>query len=100
MSGSKEGTMDYEIKFWREVKNNLLHIIVGAIVTHTFLAYLSIWWIIIILLLLGAGREYWQYKRNKIQPLYIQIIDTLTLALGGLLWWFIITCFHINIDVL
>jgi hypothetical protein len=92
--------MNYEIRLGREIWNGLLHIIVGGIIAHVFLAYLSIWWIIPILLLLGAGREYWQYKRGKIQPLYIQIIDTLTLALGGILWWLVITHFNINVDIL
>lgn len=92
--------MNYEIRFWREVLNNTLHIIVGAVLAHTFLAYLPIWAILFILLLLGAGREYWQHARGKIQPWWIHTIDTLTLMLGGLIWYIIIISYHINIDLL
>lgn len=92
--------MKYEIRLGREIINNTMHIIVGAIIAHTFLAYLSIVYITVILLMIGAGREYWQYRKGKIQPLYIHIIDTLTIALGGIIWFLIITHFHINIDTL
>ena len=92
--------MEYEIRFWREVLNTLLHIFVGMVIAHTFLPYLAVWWIVPILLLLGAGREYWQHKRGKIQPLYIHIIDAVGFAFGGLLWWVLITHFGINVDLL
>ena len=92
--------MIYEIRFWREVLNGILHVIVGAVLAHTFLAYIPIWAILLVLLVLGAGREYWQFRRGKIQPLYIHIIDTLTLMLGGLAWFLIITYFNINVDIL
>ena len=92
--------MNYEIKLGREIINNILHIIVGAIIAHTFLAYLPIYYILGILLIIGAGREYWQYRKGKIQPLYIHIIDTVTLTLGGLLWFLVITYFNLNINKL
>lgn len=92
--------MKYEIRFGREVWNSILHIVVGAVVAHTFLAYMPIWAILGILLFIGAGREYWQHARGKIQPWYIHLNDTVTLALGGLIWWLVITSFHINVDIL
>lgn len=92
--------MKYEIRFWREVLNSTLHILVGAIISHTFLAYLSISYILIILLLLGIGREYWQYKRGKIQPLWIQCIDAAGFVLGGLIWYLLVSHFGINVDLL
>jgi len=92
--------MIYEIRFWREVLNGALHVIVGAVLAHTFLAYIPIWAILLVLLVLGAGREYWQFRRGKIQPLYIHVIDTLTLVLGGLVWFLLITYFNINVDIL
>ena len=92
--------MKYEIRFGREIINTSLHIIVGGIIAHTFLPYLPIIWIIIILLLLGAGREYWQHIRGKIQPLYIHIIDAIGFPIGGLIWWLITMHFGINVDVL
>lgn len=90
----------YEIKLKREIWNGLLHIIVGAVVTHTFLSYLPIWLIVMILIVIGSIREYWQYKRNKIQPFYIQLIDVLTLVIGGLIWYCVVIYFHINVDIL
>jgi len=92
--------MTYEIRFWREVLNSFLHIVVGAVVAHTFLAYLPLWALLTILLVIGAGREYWQYRRGKRQPWWIHLNDTLTLALGGLIWYLVITHFGINVDIL
>jgi len=92
--------MNYEIKPLKEIWNGFLHIVVGIIVAHTFLPYLPLYAILLILLTLGIIREYIQFKRNKIQPLYIQIIDVLTIALGGLIWWLVITHFNINVDIL
>ena len=92
--------MKYEIRLGREIINNLLHLIVGAVVAHVFLAYLPLWALLGILLLLGAGREYWQHARGKIQPWWIHTIDTVTLALGGLVWFLLITYFNINVDIL
>ena len=92
--------MKYEIKLGREIINQSLHIIVGAVVAHTFLAYLSILLIIPILLLLGLIREVWQIKRGKIQPIWIQLLDSFTLMLGGVLWYAIINMFNINVDLL
>lgn len=92
--------MNYEIRLGREIINNLLHLIIGAAVAHTFLAYLPVWLILAVLLLAGAGREYWQHARGKIQPWWVHTIDTVTIALGGLIWWLIITHFNVNIDLL
>jgi len=92
--------MKYEIRFWREVLNSTLHILVGAILAHTFLAYLPLGFILYILFLLGIGREYWQYMRGKDQPWWIHLIDASGFVLGGLIWYLIITHFGINIDLL
>jgi len=92
--------MKYEIKFWREVKNGLLHLVLGAVVTHAFFPYVSLLLIIILLFALGCFREVWQYIRNKEQPLYIQIIDIVTIALGGVIWYWAIVYFNINVDLL
>ena len=92
--------MNYEIRFWREVWNSFLHILVGAVLAHTFLAYLPLWAILIILFVLGAGREYWQHRRGKLQPWWIHLNDVLTLMLGGLVWYLIVTHFGINVDIL
>jgi len=91
---------NYKITFWNEVKNNLLHILVGIVITHFILAYLPLWSIILILGVIGGGREYWQHRRGKIQPLYIHIIDTCTCILGGVVWYWFITTFNISIDLL
>lgn len=90
----------YEIRFWREVWNSLLHILIGMALAHVFLSPLPLWAIIVILLVLGIGREYWQYKRNKIQPLYIQIIDSIGFSIGGIIWWLIINQYNIQVDLL
>jgi len=92
--------MKYEIRLGREIINQSLHIIVGAVVAHTFLAYLNIWFIVLILLIAGTIREVWQSLRGKIQPLYIQVIDIATLILGGVLWYAAINIFNINVDLL
>lgn len=92
--------MKYEIRLGREIINGILHLIVGAIVAHTFLAYLPIIYILLILLLMGAVREYWQYRRGKEQPWWIHTIDTITIALGGLIWFLVIINFGINVDIL
>ena len=63
-------TKDYkfEFHFWKEVLNFILHILVGGIIAHTFLPYLPVFWILLILVGIGAGREVWQNLRGKIQP--------------------------------
>jgi len=93
---------NYKFKFvwWKEVINAILHIIIGAAVAHTFLPYLPVWLIVILLLLAGAIREYWQNQRGKIQPLWMSGIDAITIALGGLIWWALIMHFQINVDFL
>ena len=90
----------YKIKLGREIINGILHIVVGIVITHTFLSPLSLWKILLILFLLGMVREFWQYKRNKIQPLYIQIIDVITIVIGGIIWWIIINYYNIQVDLL
>ena len=92
--------MKYEIRFWREAWNQTLHVIVGAVVTHTFLPYLELEWILSILLMLGIIRERWQHLRGKIQHPYVHILDIFTIMLGGLLWYLIVTHFNINVDLL
>ncbi len=92
--------MKYPITLKGELLNQFGHIVLGFIVTHSYLSYLS-WYVIGILLLLsGAHREYKQHKRNKRQPWWIHIIDMVTIALGGLLWYGIKTYFNINVDML
>jgi len=94
--------MDYKFKFkfWVEVRNTLLHILVGGIIAHTFLPYLSIFWILFILVAIGAGREIWQQKRGKIQPIWMSTVDATSFGLGGCIWWCIITYYNINVDLL
>ena len=81
--------MDYKFKFkfWVEVRNTLLHILVGGVVAHTFIPYLSLWLILLILFALGVGREIWQNLRGKIQPIWISTVDALSFGLGGYIWW-------------
>lgn len=91
---------EYEIRVGREIRNGSLHVGLGAAFTHTFLPYLPAWAIIMMLILMGAGREYWQRRRGKIQPFYIHVIDTLTFGLGGLVWWGVKRKFKIDVDEL
>jgi len=91
---------EYEFRFWVEVRNTLLHILMGGLVAHTFLPYLSMWWIVIILFILGGGREIWQQLRGKIQPWWISTVDSISFSLGGYIWWLIITGYNINVDFL
>ena len=92
--------MKYPITLKGELLNQSGHIVLGFIVTHSYLAY-EVWYVIAgFLLLSGIHREWKQHKRNKRQPWWIHIIDTITIALGGLLWYGIKTYFNINVDVL
>ena len=90
----------FQFKFWVEVRNTLLHILVGGVVAHTFLPYLSLWLILLILFALGAGREVWQNLRGKIQPIWMSMIDAISFSVGGYVWWYIVTYYNINIDLL
>jgi len=92
--------MEYEIRLGREIRNGSLHIGAGAVIAHTLIPYLDWYWIVTILLMLGAAREYWQYRRGKIQPMYIHIIDTLTFGLGGLSWYYVKKRLNVNVDEL
>jgi len=94
--------MDYKFKFkfWVEVRNTFLHILVGGVVAHTFIPYLPLWLILLILFALGVGREIWQNLRGKIQPIWISTVDALSFGLGGYIWWYIVTLYNINVDLL
>ena len=95
-------TKDYKFKFvfWKEVVNFLLHVVVGGVIAHTFLPYLSIYWIVAVLFFLGAGRELWQQLRGKIQPIWMSTVDAISFSLGGFCWWLIMTAYNINVDFL
>ena len=95
-------TKDYVFKFvwWKEIINFVLHVLVGGIVAHTFLPYLKLWSILVILVAIGAGREIVQQLRGKIQPVWISTVDAISFGLGGLLWYFVITYYNINVDFL
>jgi len=90
----------YKFIWYKEIWNTIAHILVGAVVAHTFLPYLPLWLIVSILFVLGAGREIWQNRRGKIQPLWISTVDAVSFPVGGALWWWVITTYHINIDLL
>ena len=94
--------MDYKFKFkfWVEVRNTLLHILVGGTIAHTFIPYLSLWLILLILYILGTGREIWQNLRGKIQPFWMSTIDADSFCVGGYIWWYIIMYYNINVDLL
>ena len=93
--------MIYEIKFWREIRNGILHIGGGIVVTHMFLPYCPLWLILIILTTLGVIREWIQKViQKKWQPLYIQVIDVITIDLGGIIWYWYIVTHNINVDTL
>lgn len=89
-------TYEYKFELGKEILNFLLHVLVGGIVAHTFLVYLPLVWIIILLIIIGAGREIWQNLKGKKQPWWISTIDSLSFGLGGYLWWLIINHFNIN----
>lgn len=92
--------MKYPITLKGEIGNQLGHIALGFIIAHSYLAYESIYVIIVFLAMSGAYREWKQERRKKEQPWWVHIIDTATIALGGLLWYGIKTYFNINVDLL
>lgn len=85
--------MKYEIRFWREVRNQLLHIIIGMADTYTYFADGSSNALIksqVMLAFGGIYREVQQEKRGKKQPLWVHVMDVLAINLGGWLMWLII----------
>jgi hypothetical protein len=90
----------FEFKIGAEIRNFLLHVLVGGIIAHTFLPYLPVLWILLILVTIGAGREAWQNLRGKIQPWWMSTVDALSFGLGGYIWWIIVTTYNINVDFL
>ena len=95
--------MTYKFKFvlWKEIWNTFLHILVGAVVAHTFLPYLPLALIIFILYTIGTARELAQWQHGKIQTWWISTIDAASFAAGGYLWWaIVIQWLGINVDLL
>lgn len=90
----------FEFHWGPEIRNFLLHILVGGIIAHTFIPYLDLFWIILILCVLGILREVWQNIRGKIQPWWMSTIDSFSFGLGGYIWWLIVTYYNINVDLL
>jgi hypothetical protein len=90
----------YKIVLKREVINSSLHIVGGAFLAFILVPVYPIYVMILANLLFGSLREYFQYRRKKVQPLYIIIIDVMGWVIGGLIWFFVRNYFQINADIL
>ena len=95
--------MKYELRFWREVRNQLLHIVIGMALTFTYFADSKSSELIkgqVMLAFGGIYREYQQEKRGKEQPMWLHLLDIIAINIGGWLVWLAIKHEIINPDEL
>ena len=92
--------MIYKPSVKKELFYGLGHIALGFIVVYSWIPQRTLWTYIWILAIVGIIREVLQFKRMKIQPIWISAIDVFGIILGGIIWYIVREAFNINADTL
>ena len=92
--------MIYKPSLKKELFYGLGHIALGFIVVYSWIPKKGILTYLWITVIIGIIREVIQFKRLKIQPIWISALDVLGIMLGAIIWYIVREAFNINADTL